>query len=52
MNEHQALKTPVVPVIMMITGLERLIGNLWVSALLGTGIYVVAVWMEQHFGDT
>lgn len=49
MNEHQAFKTPLIPVIMMITGLNYLFANLWLSALVGIAIYAAAVGMEQFF---
>ncbi|MDE7477316.1 MAG: hypothetical protein K2M91_05085 [Lachnospiraceae bacterium] len=47
MNEHQVFKTPLIPVIMMVIGLNYLLENLPLSALLGIGIYASVIGIEQ-----
>ncbi|MDE7415959.1 MAG: hypothetical protein K2N44_06565 [Lachnospiraceae bacterium] len=51
MNEHNIFKTPMRPVIMMMIGVNCILGDLQLSVLLGIGIYVAAVWMERIWKD-
>lgn len=47
MREHQVFKTPLVPVVLMITGLDYVLENIVLSAFVGIGIYAAAVWIER-----
>ena len=47
MREHQVFKTPLIPVILMITGVDHVLENIFLSAVVGIGIYAAAVWIEQ-----
>lgn len=47
MNEHKVFKTPVIPLILMITGLNRLFGNIILSVFVGGCIYVTAMLTGQ-----
>lgn len=47
MREHQVFKTPLIPAILMITGLSRILDDFLLSALVGVGIYAAAVWAER-----
>lgn len=47
MKEHQVFKTPLIPVIMMVAGLNHILEDIVLSILVGTVLYAVAVWMER-----
>ena len=47
MNGHNIFKTPLRPVIMMMIGLNCILGDLQLSIVSGIGIYVAAVWIQR-----
>lgn len=47
MKEHQVFKTPLIPVILMVTGLDRVFEDIVLSILVGIGLYAAAVWMDR-----
>lgn len=51
MKEHQVFKTPLIPVILMITGLNHVLKSIELSILVGTGLYAAVVWIEQIWAE-
>lgn len=47
MKEHQVFKTPLIPVILMVAGLDHVFENIVLSILVGIGLYAAAVWMDR-----
>lgn len=47
MKEHQVFKTPLIPVIMMVAGLNHILEDIVLSILVGIVLYAAAVWMER-----
>ena len=47
MNEHQVFKSPVIPVVLMITGLNNILENILLSIWAGIGIYAAVIWIER-----
>ena len=47
MKEQQVFKTPLIPVILMITGLNHILEDIVLSILVGIVLYAAAVWMER-----
>ncbi len=48
MKEHQVFKTPLILVILMITGLNHILEDVVLSILVGIVLYAAAVWMERR----
>ncbi|MDE7273973.1 MAG: hypothetical protein K2N95_13090 [Lachnospiraceae bacterium] len=51
MREQKGFRTSLIPVILMISGLSRILGSSLLSALLGVGIYAAAVWTERIWNE-
>lgn len=45
--ENKMFKTAVIPVLLMIIGLKRYTGDLLLSIAIGTGIYIVALLLDE-----
>lgn len=47
MDRKRLLETPLILLILMITGIKQICGDLLSAVLLGGGMYAAAVWIDQ-----